>query len=97
MMLTGSHPKSSPPSPLGNVRRAAPAAAPAGVVGAQQNISTGFDTFYHACTGDNVCPAGPGEEIVSTCGCLDDFPEAVVMMQTVRLAGADLACTGAVR
>ena len=41
--------------------------------------------------------AGPGEEIVSACGCLDDFPEAVVMMQTVRLGGADLVCTGEVR
>ena len=41
-------------------------------------------------------PAGPGEEIVSACGCLDDFPEAVVMMQTVRLAGADMTCTSVV-
>jgi hypothetical protein len=44
----------------------------------------------------NVCPAGPGEEVMSACGCLDDFPEAVVMMQTVRLAGADMTCTSAV-
>ena len=40
---------------------------------------------------------GPGEELVSPCGCLDDFPEAVVMMQTVRLGGADLVCTGTAR
>jgi hypothetical protein len=69
------------------------AAAPAGVTGSQQNDPASFDTFYHACAADNVCPAGPGEEIVSACACLDDFPEAVVMMQTVRLAGADLVCT----
>jgi len=68
-----------------------------GVVGAKQNVPTGYDTFFHACTADNQCPAGPGEEIVSGCGCLDDFPEAVVMMQTVRLAGADLVCTGSVQ
>ena len=72
-------------------------AAPAGVVGAQQTSPTGFDTFYHACSLDNVCPAGPGETIVTPCGCLDTFPEAVVMMQTVRLAGADLACTATAR
>jgi hypothetical protein len=36
---------------------------------------------------------GEGEELVTACGCLDDFPEAAVMMQTVRLAGSDLACT----
>jgi len=72
-------------------------AAIAGVVGAKQNNPTGYDTFYHACDSANHCPAGPGEEIVSACGCLDDFPEAVVMMQTVRLAGADLVCTGTVQ
>lgn len=72
-------------------------AAPDGVVGAKQNVPVGYDTFFHACTADNQCPAGPGEEIVSACGCLDDFPEAVVMMQTVRLAGADMVCTGSVQ
>lgn len=72
-------------------------ASPAGVVAAQQNDPVGYDTFYHSCTADNVCPTGDGEEVVSACGCLDDFPEAVVMMQTVRLAGADLVCTAASR
>ena len=72
------------------------AAAPDGVVANRQNTPSGYDTFYHSCDAANVCPAGPGEEIVSACGCLDDFPEAVVMMQTVRLAGADMTCTSAV-
>jgi hypothetical protein len=63
-------------------------------VGTKQNVPTGYDTFFHACTSDNQCPMGPGEELVSACGCLDDFPEAVVMMQTVRLAGSDMVCTG---
>lgn len=71
--------------------------APSGVVGALQNDPSGTDIFYHGCDGANRCPAGPGEEVVSACGCLDDFPEAVVMMQSVRLAGADLVCTGTVR
>ncbi|WP_367305118.1 hypothetical protein [Sphingomonas tagetis] len=66
-----------------------------GVIGTQQNDPASFDTFYHSCGTANVCPLGPGEELVSACGCLDDFPEAVVMMQTVRLAGADLTCTAA--
>ncbi|TNE30033.1 hypothetical protein [Sphingobium sp. CFD-2] len=73
------------------------AAAVDGLIGAKQNAPTGWDTFYHACTtdssGGNVCPLGDGEELVSACGCLDDFPEAVVMMQTVRLGGADMICT----
>jgi hypothetical protein len=72
------------------------AAAPAGVTGSQQNDPAGWDSFYHGCTADNVCPTGPGEEIVTACGCLDNFPEAVVMMQSVRLAGADMTCTSVV-
>lgn len=71
------------------------AAAPAGVVGTQQNDPVGWDTFYHICSQGSVCPTGPGEAVVSPCGCLDDFPEAVVMMQSVRLAGADMVCTSA--
>lgn len=68
--------------------------AMSGVVGAAQNDPEGWNNFYHSCTADNVCPLGEGEELVTACGCLDDFPEAAVMMQTVRLAGSDLACTG---
>lgn len=64
-----------------------------GVVGAAQNDPTGWNSFYHSCGTDNVCPLGEGEALVTACGCLDDFPEAAVMMQTVRLAGSDLACT----
>jgi len=76
-------------------------AAVDGVVGAKQNAPVGYDTFYHSCTttsaGVSQCPLGAGEELVSDCGCLDDFPEAVVMMQTVRLGGADMICTSEAR
>jgi hypothetical protein len=72
-------------------------AAPDGVVGSKQTDRMGWDTFYHACSADDVCPIGPGEEIVSGCGCLDDFPEAMAMMQTVRLSGADMICTAVAR
>ena len=68
------------------------AAAPAGVTGSQQNDPSGWNVFYHVCGTDNVCPAGPGEEMISACGCLDTFPDAAVMMQSVRLAGSDLSC-----
>ena len=71
-----------------------------GIVGAKQNAPVGYDTFYHTCTATGSashCPLGPGEELVSDCGCLDDFPEAVVMMQTVRLGGADMICTSEAR
>lgn len=72
-------------------------AALSGVVGEKQNNPVGYDIFYHSCDRTGRCPLGPGEEIVAGCGCLNDFPEAVVMMQSVRLAGADLVCTGTVR
>lgn len=72
-------------------------AATSGVVGEKQNQPSGYDTFYHSCGSDNRCPLGTGEELVSDCGCIDDFPEAVVMMQTVRLGGADLVCTATQR
>lgn len=73
------------------------AVAPDGVTGSKQTDPTGWVFFYHACQDSNVCPAGEGEELVQGCGCIDDFPEAVVMMQTMRLGGADMICTGAVR
>lgn len=68
-------------------------AAPDGVVGARQNMPNGYDTFFHACNAQSQCPLGAGEELITPCGCIDDFPEAVALMQTVRLAGADLVCT----
>jgi hypothetical protein len=67
------------------------------VVGSKQTTPIGWSTFYHACLPNNVCPMSPGEELISACGCLDDFPEAMVMMQTVRLGGADIICTQAAR
>ncbi len=77
--------------------RANAAAALDGVTGAKQTDPLGWDYVYHACQDSNVCPAGEGEELVQGCGCIDDFPEAVVMMQTVRLGGADMVCTSTMR
>lgn len=73
------------------------AAALDGVTGSKQVDPAGWDTLYHACQDNNVCPAGDGEELIQGCGCIDDFPEAVVMMQTVRMGGTDLVCTGTTR
>ncbi|MBJ7442089.1 MAG: hypothetical protein JHD35_24145 [Sphingopyxis sp.] len=73
------------------------AAAPDGLTGSRQSDPMGWDDHYHACQENGVCPAGEGEELVQGCGCIDDFPEAVAMMQTVRLGGADMVCTSAVR
>lgn len=61
-------------------------------VASLQTNPSGYDSFYHSCDATGQCPMGPGEELVTACGCLDDFPEAVTMMQSLRLAGADLSC-----
>lgn len=47
---------------------------------------------FHACPTGN-CPVGPGETIVKDCSCINEFPEAMVMMQATRLAARDLICT----
>jgi hypothetical protein len=77
-------------------RKANDAAAPDGIIAAKQNVPSGYDTFFHACTTADACPLGPGEELVSPCGCIDDFPEAAAMMQSLRLAGLDMVCTSRV-
>lgn len=59
----------------------------------QTNPSAGIATAYKACSTTAVCPVDPGESIVTDCQCIDDFPEAFVMMQAVRLAGQDTVCT----
>ncbi|MFC3052352.1 hypothetical protein [Kordiimonas pumila] len=51
----------------------------------------GHFTYHHCAAG--LCPAGPGETIVSECGCLNEFPQALALMQSMRLAGQDLICT----
>lgn len=54
-----------------------------------------YDFFYHECTGEGsaVCPAGDGEEVLKACQCLNEFAEATLMVQSLRLAGQDMICT----
>lgn len=51
-----------------------------------------YDILYHACV-DGRCPAGPDEEILKDCQCLNEFAEAASMMQMLRLAGQDTLCS----
>lgn len=52
-----------------------------------------YDNFYYECDTGNTCPAGPGEEIVKACQCLNEFAEASAIMQVMRQAGQDMICT----
>ncbi|MGB9879049.1 MAG: hypothetical protein ACPLGZ_03600, partial [Candidatus Pelagibacter ubique] len=50
--------------------------------------------YYRSCI-DGVCPYNPneGEEIAQGCDCINNFPEATVGLQALRLAGQDMICT----
>lgn len=67
-------------------------AALTGVSTDYQNTTTRYDTFYHVCGADNTCPAGPGEEVVKDCRCLNEFAEAASTMMVLDEAGRDLKC-----
>ena len=51
-----------------------------------------YDFTFRECTDDNVCPAEPGEDIVSACDCRSNFAQAAAMMQTIRMVKEDMAC-----
>lgn len=63
-----------------------------GTAGDLQETRIDTEFAFHACS-TGSCPAGPGETIVKDCACVDEFPEAMVMMQAVRLGARDLICT----
>lgn len=64
-----------------------------GVVSDSNTAPATYDMLYHECDQSNVCPLGPGEEIVKDCGCIDEFAEAAVVMQLVRMGGQDIICS----
>ena len=55
--------------------------------------NSSFTTHYLSCTPDNVCPTESGDQIVTPCGCIDEFSQAAAIMQTMRLSGADNICS----
>ncbi len=56
---------------------------------------TSYDFLYRKCD-EAACPAGPDEEIVKSCQCLNDFAEATAVISALDAAGKDLICNGAV-
>lgn len=56
--------------------------------------SQSFDIFYRTCV-DGICPVeDPAEQIMENCICLNNFPDTAVFVQTLRLAGKDMICSG---
>ncbi|MFB3925185.1 MAG: hypothetical protein ACE14T_03945 [Syntrophales bacterium] len=67
----------------------------AGVSGVRTNYqkdNVSHEFLYHRCE-NGVCPAGPGEEILKDCQCMNDFAEAATVMSVVDDAGKDIICT----
>ncbi|EOR7867385.1 conjugal transfer protein TraN [Escherichia coli] len=54
---------------------------------------TKYDNYYYECDNGNSCPAGPGEEVIKACQCLNEFAEASAIMQVIRQAGNDMICS----
>ncbi len=67
-----------------------------GVTTDYQTSNQGYDFLYHVCSKDHVCPAGPGEEILKSCQCIDDFAEATSIIYALDAAGKDLICSDGV-
>lgn len=57
--------------------------------------NTEYQFRYHACE-QGVCPIVGAEEIVKDCGCLNEFAESSVILQTFRTAGKDQTCSSGV-
>lgn len=54
---------------------------------------TKYDNYYYECDSNNQCQAGPGEEVVKACQCINEFAEAAAIMQVIRQAGQDMICS----
>lgn len=57
-----------------------------------QTDPTSYEFYYKACA-NGVCPVEPGESIVKDCRCVNDFAEASVVMQTLRMGNQDIICS----
>lgn len=66
-----------------------------GPVSQTQTDPVSYDILYHTCV-DGNCPAGPDEEILKDCQCLNDFAEAASVMQMLRQASQDVICSDGV-
>ncbi len=64
-----------------------------GVVSDENTSPDTYDILYHECSQDLICPLSEGEELIKACSCLDEFPEASVVMQLIRMAGQDILCS----
>lgn len=71
-------------------------AGAAGHTGQFRTSTQSYEFFYRSCGGGS-CPAGPGEELLKDCQCIDEFAEAAALMSALERAGEDLICSSGVK
>jgi hypothetical protein len=67
-----------------------------GLISLRANPSTAGNFSYKLCV-NNACPLDAGEVVIDDCKCLSGFDQAVMALQSVRLAGKDMICTSGVK
>lgn len=53
---------------------------------------TRTDEYLKQCNAANECPLSANETLVNSCSCTDEFANAIMALQMLRLAGKDLEC-----
>ena len=66
-----------------------------GTTNMYRNTTQAYKFSYYECR-NGVCPAGPGETILKSCQCIDEFAESVSIMAAMGAAGKDLTCSSGV-
>ncbi|AYQ57064.1 hypothetical protein MS2017_1376 [Bathymodiolus thermophilus thioautotrophic gill symbiont] len=58
-------------------------------------INEDWEILYRKCTGENqnICPNEAGEQVTTSCSCLNEFDTASTMMQSLRQAAQELICS----
>lgn len=52
-----------------------------------------YNVHYKTCAQTTGCPVEAGETVLKDCQCIQEFMEAALIMQIIRMAGKDLICS----
>jgi len=70
----------------------APEATVAGTSSGFQVNPSSYNFYYKQCV-NSVCPLDVDEEMLKDCQCVNEFAEAALVMQSLRMGGQDLVCS----
>lgn len=63
-----------------------------GIASDARTDPTKTSEYLKQCTTDNQCPLSDNETLINSCTCTNEFENAIVALQMLRLAGKDLEC-----